>query len=83
MKLDKDGQTLLFPPSVAGWEGGPAWVNTATMIERIRFAGLFSPKDKRQNYCHRSCGNRARNRGRPKRAGADRSAKRWPTAINR
>jgi uncharacterized protein (DUF1800 family) len=37
------GMQLMFPPSVAGWDGGEAWVNSATMLERIRFAGLFDP----------------------------------------
>jgi uncharacterized protein (DUF1800 family) len=32
------GMQLLFPPDVSGWEGGPAWVTTATMVERISWA---------------------------------------------
>lgn len=28
------GQHLLFPPSVKGWDGGRAWVNTSTMYIR-------------------------------------------------
>jgi uncharacterized protein (DUF1800 family) len=32
------GMELLFPPDVAGWEGGAAWISTATMIERIKWA---------------------------------------------
>ncbi|MEO1009516.1 MAG: DUF1800 domain-containing protein [Planctomycetota bacterium] len=28
------GQNLLFPPSVAGWAGGRAWINTSTMFIR-------------------------------------------------
>lgn len=31
------GQRLLFPPNVAGWEGGAAWINSTTVIERFRF----------------------------------------------
>jgi len=38
------GQRLLFPPNVAGWDGGSAWVNSATMLERIKLADLFSPQ---------------------------------------
>jgi uncharacterized protein (DUF1800 family) len=38
------GQRLLFPPNVAGWDGGSAWVNSATMLERIKLAELFSPQ---------------------------------------
>jgi uncharacterized protein (DUF1800 family) len=37
------GQRLLFPPSVAGWDGGSAWVNSATLLERIKFAEIFAP----------------------------------------
>jgi hypothetical protein len=37
------GQRLLYPPTVAGWEHGSAWVNSATMVERIRFAEIFAP----------------------------------------
>ena len=28
------GQSLFFPPSVAGWAGGRAWINTSTMFVR-------------------------------------------------
>ena len=31
---DLMGQNILFPPSVKGWEGGRAWINTATMFVR-------------------------------------------------
>jgi uncharacterized protein (DUF1800 family) len=29
---------LLYPPDVAGWDGGQAWVSTATMVERMRWS---------------------------------------------
>lgn len=32
------GMELLYPPDVSGWEGGSAWVSTATMVERIAWA---------------------------------------------
>jgi uncharacterized protein (DUF1800 family) len=32
------GQSLYAPPSVAGWDGGPAWANSATMLTRANFA---------------------------------------------
>ncbi|MFN0012723.1 MAG: DUF1800 family protein [Phycisphaerales bacterium] len=28
------GQSLFFPPSVKGWDGGRSWINTATMFVR-------------------------------------------------
>jgi uncharacterized protein (DUF1800 family) len=40
------GQALLAPPSVAGWEGGPAWINTTTTVERTNLVlGLLSSSD--------------------------------------
>ena len=32
------GMYLLFPPDVAGWNIGQAWVTSATMIERLHWA---------------------------------------------
>ena len=32
------GMRLLFPPDVAGWDGGRAWISSATMVERIKWA---------------------------------------------
>lgn len=40
--MKNQGMALLFPPSVAGWDGGSAWVNSATMVERIKLAEIFS-----------------------------------------
>jgi len=31
---DLMGQSLFFPPTVKGWDGGRAWINTATMFVR-------------------------------------------------
>ena len=31
------GQGLYAPPSVAGWDGGPAWINSTTMLARTNF----------------------------------------------
>jgi uncharacterized protein (DUF1800 family) len=33
-RLSELGQTLFFPPSVKGWEGGRSWVNSATIVGR-------------------------------------------------
>jgi uncharacterized protein (DUF1800 family) len=41
LAMRNQGLALLFPPSVAGWDWGSAWVNSATMVERIKFADLF------------------------------------------
>lgn len=32
------GQALFAPPSVAGWDWGPAWINTTTSLARTNFA---------------------------------------------
>jgi hypothetical protein len=32
------GQTLFAPPSVKGWDGGKAWLNTATLLARHNMA---------------------------------------------
>jgi uncharacterized protein (DUF1800 family) len=36
------GQNLLVPPSVKGWDGGTAWINSATLIRRSNTAVLFA-----------------------------------------
>ncbi len=35
---DQLGQRLLDPPNVKGWEGGEAWITTATFMQRGNFA---------------------------------------------
>lgn len=35
--LKQMGMTLFFPPDVAGWDFGPAWITSATMVERIQW----------------------------------------------
>lgn len=32
------GMDIIYPPDVAGWEGGSAWITSATMIERVKWA---------------------------------------------
>jgi uncharacterized protein (DUF1800 family) len=40
------GQSLYAPPSVAGWDGGPAWANSTTMLARANLVlALLSDKD--------------------------------------
>ena len=36
------GQDLFAPPSVKGWDGGVAWINTSTLMSRISFANTIS-----------------------------------------
>ena len=43
--MKKMGMWLYYPPDVAGWDGGQAWITTATMVERMSWAsGLFPEK---------------------------------------
>jgi len=35
------GQVLLYPPNVAGWPGGPSWINNNTLIARMRIPDLL------------------------------------------
>ncbi len=39
--MAKMGQALFNPPSVKGWEGGLAWIDTATLFERANFANTL------------------------------------------
>jgi hypothetical protein len=40
------GQSLYAPPSVAGWEGGPAWASSTTMLNRTNLIlALLSDDD--------------------------------------
>jgi uncharacterized protein (DUF1800 family) len=40
------GQSLYAPPSVAGWEVGPAWINSTTTLARTNLAlGLLSDQN--------------------------------------
>ena len=40
------GQGLYAPPSVAGWDGGPSWANSTTMLARINLVlSLLTAED--------------------------------------
>jgi uncharacterized protein (DUF1800 family) len=43
--LDGLGQTLFAPPSVKGWDGGRAWLNSATLLARHNLAWRFIQGD--------------------------------------
>ena len=36
------GQDLFAPPTVKGWDGGEAWINTSTLLARVSFADQMS-----------------------------------------
>ncbi len=39
--LARMGQIPLQPPSVKGWDGGPAWINTTTLLARFNFVNAL------------------------------------------
>jgi uncharacterized protein (DUF1800 family) len=39
--LARMGQEPMNPPSVKGWDGGPAWINTSTMLARFNFVNTL------------------------------------------
>lgn len=55
MKLENDyalfnmqkilGQQLLYPPNVAGWPGGRSWIDSSTLMMRLRIPQMFNDKD--------------------------------------
>ena len=46
--LDQLGPNLFYPPSVKGWDGGPAWLNGQTLLNRNNLAlALTSTEDGR------------------------------------
>ena len=45
--MRNQGLDMLYPFDVSGWKWGPAWLTTATMLERIRWQDfLFIPRGK-------------------------------------
>lgn len=39
--LARMGQEPLNPPSVKGWDGGPTWINTTTLLARFNFVNTL------------------------------------------
>jgi hypothetical protein len=35
------GQTLFYPPNVAGWPGGTSWIDSSTLMLRLRIPQLI------------------------------------------
>jgi uncharacterized protein (DUF1800 family) len=44
--LERLGQGVFYPPSVKGWDGGRAWIDTSTLLGRANLVrgGLTHPK---------------------------------------
>lgn len=43
--LNQMGQVPFYPPNVSGWEGGPAWLSTASVRSRFQAASYLLYKD--------------------------------------
>lgn len=39
------GQMLFYPPNVAGWPGGRTWIDSSTLMMRMRLPQLFNDED--------------------------------------
>ncbi len=39
------GQVLFFPPNVAGWPGGKSWIDSSSLMLRLRIPQIFSAND--------------------------------------
>ncbi|MDQ2866759.1 MAG: DUF1800 domain-containing protein [Candidatus Eremiobacteraeota bacterium] len=53
--LNQMGQTLFYPPNVAGWPGGTNWITSQTMISRQNFvAGLVNQPAMDESWIGRS-----------------------------
>jgi uncharacterized protein (DUF1800 family) len=39
------GQLLFYPPNVAGWPGGKSWIDSSTLMMRMRFPQLINDTD--------------------------------------
>jgi hypothetical protein len=55
MKFEKDeallllqralGQLLFYPPNVAGWPGGKTWIDSSTLMMRMRIPQMLNDRD--------------------------------------
>jgi len=39
------GQLLFYPPNVAGWPGGKAWIDSSSLMTRMRIPQMLNDKD--------------------------------------
>jgi uncharacterized protein (DUF1800 family) len=50
--LTKMGQRLFFPPSVAGWPRGLAWLGGQELVARVNFAAWINELSRQGNESH-------------------------------
>lgn len=57
--MEKQGMKLLYPPDVAGWDWGAAWISSATMVERIKVSDtLFKGPANRNQFARGILGDK-------------------------
>jgi uncharacterized protein (DUF1800 family) len=39
------GQVLFYPPNVAGWQGGKSWIDSSTLMMRLRIPQMLNDQD--------------------------------------
>jgi hypothetical protein len=39
------GQVLFYPPNVAGWPGGKSWIDSSSLMLRLRIPKIFTAND--------------------------------------
>src|SRR5690606_18254474 len=52
LSCQRQGQKLLDPPSVKGWEGGRSWLNTSAILERTEWTGRLLGGDPERGIPH-------------------------------
>jgi uncharacterized protein (DUF1800 family) len=50
--IGAQGQVLFNPPDVSGWDGGQAWINTTSLLQRVNFANSLAT-NRSNNRGHR------------------------------
>jgi uncharacterized protein (DUF1800 family) len=68
-RIEGLGQNLFHPPSVKGWDGGPAWLNAQTLLYRQNLALALTSFNDQQLLPHGDPAVLARNHGRSDDAG--------------
>jgi uncharacterized protein (DUF1800 family) len=51
--IGETGQELFQPPNVKGWDGGPAWITSATLVGRERFVSALLRGDGERSFARR------------------------------
>lgn len=61
----QQGLMLLYPPDVGGWHWGKAWLSSANMAERMKFAGMIFGVNQPDKVLANFLGTKIRNERKP------------------